>query len=70
MKEKMKLTYECSPNLLRFFVKEAELKQEELARKLNVTPAAISKAIDQEAGLESLRRKIIDIIKSKQLKVT
>jgi hypothetical protein len=65
----MKLTYDCSPNLLRFFIKEAELLQEDLASNLNVTPAAISKAIDQEAGLESLRRKIIDLIKTRKITV-
>lgn len=65
----MKLTYECSPNLLKFFIREyARCNQETLAEHFDVTPAAISKAINSDPSLESLRRKIIDFVKSKQLK--
>lgn len=62
----MKLTYECSPNLLRFYVKEAKFNQEQIASILNVTPAAVSKAIDNDPSLETLRRRIVDLIKNKK----
>jgi len=62
----MKLTYDCSPNLLRFFVKEAKYNQEKIASILNVTPAAVSKAIDSEPGLDTLRKRIVDLIKTKK----
>lgn len=61
----MKLTYDCSPNLLRFFIKEANLNQEKIALQLDVTPAAISKAIDDEPNMGNLRKKIIDLVKTK-----
>jgi hypothetical protein len=63
------LSYESSPAVLRYHVKSSDLLQIDLASNLNVTPAAISKAIDQEAGLESLRRKIIDLIKTRKITV-
>ena len=62
----MKLTYDCTANLLRFFIKEARYNQVDLANHFNVTPAAISMAIDQDPSVESLRRKIVDLIKTKK----
>jgi hypothetical protein len=65
----MKLTYECPPNLLRFFIKEARFNQIGLAKHFSVTPAAISMAIDKDPSVDNLRRKIIDLIKTRKITV-
>lgn len=62
----MKLTYDCEPNLLRFFIRDANYNQEEVASILNVTPAAVSKAISKDPSMTNLRKRIVDLVRTKK----
>ena len=67
----MELTYNSSGNFITFCAKEVNLKQEDIARRLNVHQTEVSMAITElrkNPASQALRMKIIDLIKKEQKK--
>lgn len=62
----MNLVIDCTPNLLNFQIKEVGLTRPELADQFDVSQVAISRAINNDTSLKTLRKKIIDLVNSKK----
>lgn len=65
----MILTEKSSPEVVQFYLKKIKLTQRDVAKKLDVTPGAVSRAITEveNPSLIELRSRIISLIKHKQL---
>lgn len=60
----IKITDDISPLDLQYAIKSRDLMQKDLAKIFNVSSVAISRAIKGERGFRTLRKRIIQLLRS------